>query len=191
MRLDAIYCSPLDRTRETAAPLTAHRAVPVQISDALLEIDYGDWTGRRIEELGGDEQWTQWNRYRSGTRVPNGESMTEIQIRIVAEMQRLSDLHPGQNVALVSHGDVIKAAVAHFLGVPLDLFQRIEISPASVSIVLRRKSIRSRYMSASPAWASRARMQAARSARARSICSRMRRWLRSMFGSETGKRERE
>ena len=135
VRVDAIYCSPLERTRETAAPLADRCAVPVQVRDGLQEIDYGDWTGRRLEELAGDERWTQWNRHRSGARVPNGESMVEVQLRIIAETERLRELHPQENVALVSHGDVIKAAVAHFLGVPLDLFQRIEISPASITVV--------------------------------------------------------
>ena len=135
IELHAIYCSPIERTVQTHAPLAARHGLTVTYSDALVEVDYGDWTGRRLDELAEDEEWRRWNAFRSGTRVPGGESMLEIQARVVAEMQRLTDRHPRQNVALVSHGDVIKAAIAYALGVPLDLFQRIEISPASVSVV--------------------------------------------------------
>jgi probable phosphoglycerate mutase len=135
IELHAIYCSPIERTVQTHAPLAARHGLTATYSDALVEIDYGEWTGRRLDELSEVEEWRRWNAFRSGTRVPGGESMLEIQARIVAEMHRLADDHPRQNVALVSHGDVIKAALAHALGVPLDLLQRIEISPASVSAV--------------------------------------------------------
>jgi probable phosphoglycerate mutase len=135
VQLHAIYFSPIERTVQTHAPLAARQGVTATVSDALVEIDYGDWTGRSLDELAEMEEWRRWNSFRSGTRVPNGESMLEIQARVVAEMQRLASLHVDENVALVSHGDVIKAALAYALGVPLDLFQRIEVSPASVSVV--------------------------------------------------------
>jgi probable phosphoglycerate mutase len=131
----AIYSSPITRAQETAQPLAARFGLPVQICDDIQEINYGDWTGRTLEELRPREQWKQWNSFRSGTRIPNGESMLEIQARMVSQMQRLQEKHPNEVVAMVSHGDVIKAAVAYCLGVPLDMFQRIEISPASVSVV--------------------------------------------------------
>jgi probable phosphomutase (TIGR03848 family) len=131
----ALYCSPITRAQETAQALAAQFDLPVQTCDDIQELNYGDWTGRTLEELRPLEQWKQWNSFRSGTRIPNGESMLEIQARIVSQMQRLKEQHPNEVVALVSHGDVIKAAVAYCLGVPLDMFQRIEISPASVSVV--------------------------------------------------------
>lgn len=131
----AIYCSPIDRARETAAPLAETLHLPVQISDALSELDFGDWTRKTLDELRPQPLWQQWNAFRSGTRMPGGESMLDVQSRIVGEVLRLREKHPDQCVALVSHGDVIKAAVAYWLGVPLDLFMRIEIGLASVSVV--------------------------------------------------------
>jgi len=131
----AIYSSPVQRAMQTADILAEAMGLPVQLSDSLSEIDYGQWTGRKLDELRTQELWKGWCEFRSGTRVPGGELMSQVQARVVAEMLRLRDRHRGEYVALVSHGDVIKAAVAYFLGVPLDLFQRIEISLASVSAV--------------------------------------------------------
>lgn len=131
----AIYCSPVDRARETAAPLAERLRLPVQIADALCELDFGDWTRKMLDELRPQPKWQQWNAFRSGARMPGGESMLEVQSRIVGEMLRLRDRHPDQCVALVSHGDVIKSAIAYWLGVPLDLFMRIEIGLASISVV--------------------------------------------------------
>ena len=131
----AVYSSPVRRAHQTANPLAKRLGLPLQTSDALAEIDYCDWTGKTLDELRPLELWKQWNAFRSGTRVPGGETMLEIQARVVAEMSRLRGVHPEQTVALVSHGDVIKAAVAYFLGGPLDLFLRLEISLASVSVI--------------------------------------------------------
>lgn len=131
----AIYCSPIDRTRETASILSQRIGLPVEISEALSEIDFGQWTRKTLDELRPQPHWQQWNAFRSGTQIPSGESMLQVQSRIVAEMLRLRQLHPEQSIALVSHGDVIKAAVAYWMGVPLDLFMRIEIGLASVSVI--------------------------------------------------------
>ncbi|HEY2584381.1 MAG TPA: histidine phosphatase family protein [Tepidisphaeraceae bacterium] len=131
----AIYCSPIDRARETAAPLSERLQLPVQTSDALSELDFGEWTRKTLDELRTQPLWQHWNAFRSGTRIPGGESMLDLQSRIVGEMLRLRNHHPDQCVALVTHGDVIKAAVAYWLGVALDLFRRIEIGLASVSVV--------------------------------------------------------
>ncbi len=133
--IKAIYCSPIDRVRQTAQPVADRLGLPVRVNDTLAEIDYGEWTGRTLDELRPLPHWQRWNSFRSGTRVPGGESMLDIQSRVVAEMLRLRDHHPGECVAVFSHGDVIKAAVAYFLGVPLDLFMRIEIGLASISVV--------------------------------------------------------
>lgn len=133
--VQAIYSSPADRTRETASYLAERLALPVQVLDGLYEIDFGDWTGRSLDELRQSERFRLWNSFRSGTRVPGGEVMIETQARIVTEMLRLRERHGKGCVALVSHGDVIKAAVAYFLGVPLDLFTRLEIGLASVSVI--------------------------------------------------------
>jgi broad specificity phosphatase PhoE len=133
--VSAIYSSPVARTLETAAVLAEHNGRPVQKCEALSEINFGAWAGRGLGELRAQDHWQRWNEFRSGTRPPAGELMLEVQTRIVSEMLRLRDAHKGQYVALISHGDVIKAALAHFLGIPLDLFLRIEISLASVSAV--------------------------------------------------------
>jgi probable phosphomutase (TIGR03848 family) len=131
----AIYCSPAERTRETAEHLGRRLNLPVQIREALNELDFGEWTGRSVAELRSEERFGRWNTFRSGTRMPGGETMLEIQTRVVAELLSLRERHGDGCVALVSHGDVIKAALAWALGVPLDLFMRIEIGLASVSMV--------------------------------------------------------
>jgi broad specificity phosphatase PhoE len=131
----AIYSSPLERARETAMPLAARFGLEIQVLNEVSELVYGDWTGRGIDDLTGDAQWHRFNAMRSLARIPAGEMMIEAQARVVAALERLRLAHGGETVAIVSHGDIIKVAVAHFLGVPLDLFHRIEISPASVSVI--------------------------------------------------------
>jgi probable phosphoglycerate mutase len=131
----ALYSSPLERARETAALIGARLRREVQIADELNEIDFGDWTNRTLADLHELEEWRRFNSFRSGSRIPNGESMLEVQDRMLRLLERLCATHGDETVALVSHGDVIKATLAHCLGLPLDLFQRSEISPASVSVV--------------------------------------------------------
>jgi probable phosphoglycerate mutase len=134
--ITAVYTSPLERTRETAAMIVAGRHIEAEPCDGLLEIDFGAWTGSTLEELRGRPEWQQWNSFRSGHRAPGGESMVEVQARVVGQLLTLRERHPHECIALVSHGDVIRAALAHCTGTPLDLFQRIEINPASVSVVV-------------------------------------------------------
>jgi probable phosphoglycerate mutase len=131
--LAAVYSSPLERTLETAQPLADAHGLSVQVREALGETRYGDWTGRTLKELKDEELWPVVQVYPSGARFPNGESMREVQARIVAELDTIRDAHPQQTVAVVSHSDPIRMAVAHYVGLPLDLFQRLTISPASVT----------------------------------------------------------
>ncbi len=131
--LAAVYASPLERACETAEPLARHREIDVQVVDALNEIDIGAWTGRAFDDLRDDPHWTRWNTARSVTRPPVGETMLEAQTRVVGGIERLCAAHPEQGIALVSHADVIKAALAYYLGLPLDAILRFEISPASIS----------------------------------------------------------
>ena len=132
----AVYASPLERTRETAAPIAAALGLRVRVEPGLLECDFGDWTGRELKELFKLPEWTTVQRYPSGFRFPHGESFAEMQLRIVSTIDRLRAAHPGKTVVAVSHADPIKAALASAVGTHLDLFQRIVVSPCSVSAVL-------------------------------------------------------
>ncbi len=134
-KIDLICSSPMERTRETAEPLARRLNRTIEIAQELNEVEFGDWTGGTLDRLETQPRWRRFNAYRSGTRPPGGESMLEVQLRIVGLMQRLCEEHPDRGVALVSHGDVIRAALMHFLGMPIDLFLRLEVSPASVSNV--------------------------------------------------------
>jgi len=132
----AVYASPLERTRETAAPIARALGLRVRTARGLLECDFGDWTGDELKRLSKLPEWRTVQRNPSGFRFPRGESFSEMQTRITGEIDRLRTTHPGQTVVAVSHADPIKAAVAHAMGTHLDLFQRIVISPCSVSAVL-------------------------------------------------------
>jgi len=131
----AVYASPLERTRETAAPIAKAFGHKVQVARGLLECDFGDWTGRALKDLFALPEWSTVQRYPSGFRFPNGESFTEMQQRITATIAALVARHPGETIVAVSHADPIKAAIAHAMGTHLDLFQRIVVSPCSVSAV--------------------------------------------------------
>ncbi|HRW36381.1 MAG: MSMEG_4193 family putative phosphomutase [Acidimicrobiales bacterium] len=132
----AIYASPLERTRETAAPIAKALGLKVQAERGLLECDFGDWTGAKLADLRKKPEWQTVQRYPSGFRFPGGESFSEMQQRMVSTLDRLAAAHRGKAVVAVSHADPIKAAVAHALGTHLDLFQRIVVSPCSVSAIL-------------------------------------------------------
>jgi probable phosphoglycerate mutase len=134
-KVAAIYASPLERTRETAAPIAKALGQRVKIDRGLLECDFGDWTGSALKDLFKLPEWSTVQRYPSGFRFPNGESFTEMQQRITGAIARLVAAHPGETIVAVSHADPIKAAVAHAMGTHLDLFQRIVVSPCSVSAI--------------------------------------------------------
>lgn len=133
--IQTIFSSPLERCRETAEPLASKIGVKVQTAGELLEVDFGDWTGKTFAELDTLEQWKQWNYFRSGGRAGNGETMIEVQSRIVGLIQRLHREHPNGRIALFSHGDPLRAALIYFLGTSLEFIRRIELSPASTSIL--------------------------------------------------------
>jgi probable phosphoglycerate mutase len=131
--LRAIYCSPLERALETAQPVARKLDLPVQIREELGEVRFGDWTGCTIADLDRTPLWQRFNAYRSGTRAPNGELMLESQVRIVNAIEAMRAAHSGECIAVVSHGDVIRAALVYYLGMAMDNFHRIEISPASIT----------------------------------------------------------
>jgi len=134
-KVDAIYASPLERARETAAPIAAARGLKVQIDKGLLECEFGDWTGAELKALMKLPEWATVQRAPSTFTFPGGESFTSMQLRIVGALDRIRAAHPGGTVVCVSHADPIKAAVAHAMGTHIDLFQRIVISTCSISAV--------------------------------------------------------
>ena len=134
-KVTAVYASPLERAKETAAPIAKRLGVKTVIERGLLECDFGDWTGRELKDLYKESGWAGVQRHPSGFRFPHGESFPEMQARIVGAVAKLSERHPGETIVAVSHADPIKAAVADAVGTPLDLFQRIVISPCSVTAI--------------------------------------------------------
>jgi probable phosphoglycerate mutase len=131
----AVYASPLERTRETAAPIAKALKQRVKIDRGLLECDFGAWTGARLKALARRPEWSTVQRHPSGFRFPGGESFVEMQARVSTAVQRLVTRHPGETIIVVSHADPIKVAVATALGTHLDLFQRVSIATASVTAV--------------------------------------------------------
>ena len=133
--LAAIYASPLERAQETAEPISRLANLEVTLRERLGEVRWGDWTGAKFNELEHLPEWKQFQSFRSIVRIPNGETMAEVQARVTAEILEIEKLHEGSTVAIVSHGDVIRCALAYFAGIPLDLSIRLQIDSASVSIV--------------------------------------------------------
>jgi probable phosphoglycerate mutase len=134
-RISAVYASPLERTRETAAPVASALGVRVRVQRGLIECDFGEWTGGALKKLMKLPDWANVQRYPSGFRFPGGESFVGMQARMVQALAELRTRHPGETIVAVSHADPIKAAVAEALGTHLDLFQRIVISPCSVTAI--------------------------------------------------------
>ncbi len=134
-KIDAVYASPLERARETAAPIGKAAGLKVQIDRGLLECDFGEWTGAELKALMKLPEWGTVQRAPSTFTFPGGESFTAMQNRIVGAIDRLRARHPGGVVVCVSHADPIKAAVAHAMGTHIDLFQRIVISTCSISAI--------------------------------------------------------
>jgi probable phosphoglycerate mutase len=134
-KIDAIYSSPLERALETAAPAARKLGLKVLMSEALSEVDFGEWSGRSLAELDQLPEWRLYNTFRSSARAPGGELATEVQTRMVEQLTRYSRQHPDQIVAVFSHADAIRLALVHFLGMPIDLMHRLEIRPASISAV--------------------------------------------------------
>lgn len=135
-KVAAVYASPLERTRQTAAPIAKALGLRVRVAKGLLECEFGEWTGRKLSELNKLPEWKMVQGAPSQFRFPGGESFVEMQLRIVGQIEQLVAAHPGQTIVCVSHADPIKAAVAHYSGIHLDLFQRTVISPCSITPVL-------------------------------------------------------
>jgi len=134
-KVAAIYASPLERTRETAAPIGKALGLPVTVERGLVECDFGTWTGRELKELYKLPEWQQVLRTPSQFRFPEGESFLEMQARTSDAVQRLVAAHPGEMIVCVSHADPIKVMVADAMGSHLDHFQRFGVSPCSITVV--------------------------------------------------------
>lgn len=153
--IQAVYSSPLERARETAAPLAARRHLSVLVRPNLIEVDYGNWQGRTYKQLGRLKLWKALLEKPSQIRFPGGETMAEVQQRVVAELDVLArewqttDVDgkaEEQVIAVVAHADIIRLALAHYLNMALDDFLRLTVSPASLSIVQSDGAVRPRVL---------------------------------------------
>jgi probable phosphoglycerate mutase len=133
--LTAVAASPLERTQQTAGPLARDHGLDVTTVPELIEVDSGSWTTATFSVLTNDDRWRRYNSARAITATPGGELMLEVQLRIVKAILELRERHPAGHVAVVSHGDVIRALLLYLLGMPIDFVHRIEISPARISVV--------------------------------------------------------
>jgi probable phosphomutase (TIGR03848 family) len=135
--IDHLYSSPLERTMETAEAIRQHHAeLAITPHHELGEVRYGDWEGMEISKLAGRKMWQVVQQYPSRASFPNGETMRGVQTRAVDAIEALVTQHPRETVIVVSHADIIKMVLAHFLGMHLDEFQRIVVSPASISTLM-------------------------------------------------------
>ena len=133
----AIYSSPRERAQETAAAIAAACALGEPLTaDALDELDFGSWSGQTFDALNTDPAWRRWNSLRSLARTAGSETMLDVQRRVLGLVEMLIGQDDGKRIALVSHADVIKAAVSHFLGLPIDAWPRFDIAPASITSVV-------------------------------------------------------
>lgn len=133
--LKALYSSPLERCLETAAAISAFHSLEIQSLEAMGEVRYGKWEGKKIKKLSKKPAWHIIQHFPSRFRFPDGESLLEVQQRAVSAIEELASRHQNEMYAIVSHADVIKLALAHYLGMHIDLFQRLAVSTASVSLV--------------------------------------------------------
>jgi probable phosphoglycerate mutase len=135
VRLTAVYSSPLERCVETLEPLAAARRLEIRPSNALIEMDAGEWTGRTLPSLRRTKLWNTVQRNPSRFHFPAGESFLEAQARVLDEIERIVTRHPRGLVLVGTHGDLVRVLISHFTGAHLDQFQRVMVDPASVSVV--------------------------------------------------------
>lgn len=137
IKLDRLYSSPLDRCVETAAPIADACGVKVRTLKGVIEIDYGTWTGRPFTALRRLKLWREFHGATPSTpRFPGGETLAESQRRAVEAVEELVERHPKETVGIVTHGDIVALVLAHYAGVHIDLFQRLEVAPASVTAIV-------------------------------------------------------
>jgi broad specificity phosphatase PhoE len=137
-QVNEIISSPLERALETAQYLADTLNLPISTDDGIVELDYGNWMGLTFEEIRESDEWQHYNRLRSVSSPPQGESMMQVQARAWTALERILSRHAHlerSTVAVVSHGDVIRALLILLLGMPLDHIHRFEVSLASLSEV--------------------------------------------------------
>jgi probable phosphoglycerate mutase len=134
--LAAVYSSPLERALATASPIASTHALDVCALEALNEVDFGEWTGLTFKELSTRPGWRDFNESRRTATVPGGERAIDVQHRIVTALDMLRQRHPAAIIAVVTHAEVIRAAVLHATATPLDLWHRVEIHPASITTMV-------------------------------------------------------
>jgi probable phosphomutase (TIGR03848 family) len=137
LQFKAVYSSPLERAVQTAAPIAKRHDLQLTTRSGLLEIDIGSWQGKTLKSLQKRKLWYAVQNTPSRFRFPDGESFLDAQARVVREIEELRGMHAGVKDAFVcvAHADVIKLAIAHYIGLPLDLFQRLAVAPASISVL--------------------------------------------------------
>jgi probable phosphoglycerate mutase len=131
----AVYASPIERTTQTAEKIASHHQLTVEPLPGVVEADYGDWTGQKLADLAKTPEWSVVQVTPSRAQFPNGETILAMQSRTVAAIEQIVRRHPHETIVIVSHADPIKSAIAYFTGMHLDLFQRLHVSPASVTVL--------------------------------------------------------
>jgi probable phosphoglycerate mutase len=135
LAVTTVYASPIERTTQTAQCIAARFGLPVIALEGVIEADYGDWTGGKIADLAKTDEWKVVQVAPSRARFPGGESIREMQARVVGALDAVVAQHPHETIVVVSHADPIKSAIAHYAGTHLDLFQRVFVSPASITVL--------------------------------------------------------
>ena len=132
----ALHVSPRLRAQQTATAIAAGTNTLVETDPAFDEVDFGEWSGRSFLSLEADERWRQWNVERTLVRAPQGESIHDVEQRAIARLRRLRDAYEGRNVAIVTHAEIVRTVLYHYLGVPLDKWWLVEVYPASVTTLV-------------------------------------------------------
>jgi probable phosphoglycerate mutase len=131
----ALYASPLQRTRESAEIVSERLGLPIEFRDDLIELDFGEWTGTTFAAIRADPRWRSWTQHRSLAKIPGGETMRAVQFRAVEAILEIAERHRDAACVIVSHGDVIRAALVFALGMPLDFYGRVEVVQGSLSTI--------------------------------------------------------
>lgn len=133
--LTSVQASPIERTMVTARAIAAPANLAVEPIAALIEIDFGEWTGASFDDLAADPRWQAWNEHRAEGCCPGGERMADAQRRMTDHLFETAARYPSAKIAMVTHCDIIRAAVAHVLGLSLDAVHRFEVAPASITVI--------------------------------------------------------